>query len=322
MGGEEEILNAKQKREKVKNYVLSREGENSYTQSEKRTQVDEGFSDCSSLQQRAYQEVGIEIGSYTGAQIVKGEWVQLGGELPDEAKMQIGDELFFATNYDNGRPYNVGHIEMYVGNGQISGHGSGIGPTRKNMIDYCKSRNSSGKKFIGVKRYIKNDGSETFVNKIEIDEKPMFIGKCTGDDVNVRNGPATSYSTIDSWPKLYKGNKVEVLEQIGSWFKVRIAEKHIGYVYERYILKVEEPKEEDNGISHTTKFVGVVLERLNVRTWAGKENPNIKSWPQLELGDFVDVCDTIKASNGDDWYFVRINGRIYGFVSAKYIGRA
>ena len=323
MESEEEALNATEKRQKAKNYVLSREGKNSYTQSEKRTQVDNGYSDCSSLQQRAYKEIGIEIGSYTGAQIVKGEWVQLGGTLPDESKMQIADLLFFATNYDNGRPYNVGHVEMYVGNGQISGHGSGIGPTRKNMIDYCNQRNRSGKKFIGVKRYIPNDGSEIEKDEIKFDERPMFVGQCTGNGVNVRKGPATMYGTITGWPKLNTGNRVDVYERIGSWYKVKIACKYDGYVFAKYIEEVKEENKADSVLSKEPKFVGRVANcsKLNVHTWAGKTSPNIKSWPVLAAGNLVDVCDTTKASNNDDWYYIRIDGRIYGFVNAKYIER-
>lgn len=323
MESEGEILNANEKRKKVKEYVLSREGKNSYTQSEKRTKVDSGYSDCSSLMQWAFKLLGVEIGSYTGAQIVKGEWVQLGGSLPEESKMQIGDLLFFATNYDNGRPYRVGHVEMYVGNGQISGHGSGIGPTRKNMLDYCKSRNNSGKKFIGVKRYIPNDGSEVKTDNIKSDERPMFVGQCTGDDVNVRTGPSPTYPNIKEWPKLNKGNRVDVYERIGTWYKVKVAGKYNGYVFAEYIEEVKEETKSGSSLSKEPKFVGEVsnCSLLNVHTWAGKTSPNIKSWPLLAEGNLIDVCDTIKASNGDDWYYIRIDGRIYGFVNAKYIER-
>ena len=314
-------MTSAEKRKKVRDYIISREGKNQYTQSAKRSQVDGGYSDCSSLQQRAYKEIDMEIGSYTGAQIVKGEFIQLGGTLPDESKMEIGDELFFATNYDNGRPYNVGHIEMYVGNGQISGHGSGIGPTRKNMITYCKQRNAAGKKFIGVKRYITNDGSENKGTEIVVPETAMFTGECTGDDVNVRKGPGTSYGVISEWPKLNKTNLVDVLEKVGSWYMVRIAGKYTGYVYESYIKKhVEETKSAESALNKTPLWVGeVTADVLNVRTWAGKDNPLIKSWPQLGKTNLADICDTVKASNGDSWYYIRIDGRIYGFVSAKYI---
>lgn len=323
-------MTSKEKRYKVRDYIFSREGKNSYTQSTKRTQVDNGYSDCSSLQQRAYKEVGIEIGSYTGAQIVKGEWVQQGGTLPDESKMQIGDELFFATNYDNGRPYRVGHIEMYVGNGQISGHGSGIGPTRKNMLDYCKQRNAAGKPFIGVKRYIKNDGSEKDIvtdnGNNAVEDSVMFVAECTGDGVNVRTGPSSDYANISGYPKLNRGNEFEVLEKVGSWYKIRIAYKYVGYIYQNYVKKQEsattETQEESSGgtLNRERKWVGkVTADILNVRTWAGAENEKIKSWPQLGKGNLIDVCDTVKASNGDDWYYICIAGRVYGFVSAKYI---
>lgn len=314
-------MNASTLRKMVRDYVISREGKNQYTQSGKRTQVDTGYSDCSSLQQRAYHEIGMEIGSYTGAQIEKGSWVQLGGTLPDESRMKIGDELFFATNYDNGRPYRVGHIEMYVGNGQISGHGSGMGPTRKDMIAYCKQRNASGKPFIGVKRYIESRGSEE--GNQTIDKAVLFVGECTGDDVNVRTGPSSSYPNIMAYPQLNKGNRVDVLEKVGSWYQIRIANEHEGYIYASYVRKVEEKKEESSGTSLNRKplLTGKVITLLNVRTWAGSENPRIKSWPQLAEGYKVEVCDTIKAKNGNDWYYIRINGKIYGFVNADYISK-
>ncbi len=143
-----------EKRNAVKKYVISREGKNQYTQSEKRKLVDDGWSDCSSLLQRAFEEIRIQIGIDTGEQIQNGTWVQLGGAFPDEQQMEIGDVLFFACGHENGRLYHVGHVEMYMGNGQISGHGVGVGPVRKDMVEYCEQRNIAGKPFIGVKRYI------------------------------------------------------------------------------------------------------------------------------------------------------------------------
>ena len=75
-------------------------------------------------------------------------------------------------------------------------------------------------------------------------------------------------------------------------------------------------------LSKAPKWVGeVTASELNVRTWAGTDNPNIKSWPKLAKGNLVDVCDTVSARDGSKWYYIRIDGRIYGFVSAKYIQR-
>ena len=76
----------------------------------------------------------------------------------------------------------------------------------------------------------------------------------------------------------------------------------------------------DGRINEIPKWVGkVTASELNVRTWAGTEYPQIKSYPVLDKGNLIDVCDIIKANNGQDWYFVRIAGNIFGFVCAKYI---
>lgn len=77
------------------------------------------------------------------------------------------------------------------------------------------------------------------------------------------------------------------------------------------------------GICKTPQWVGkVTATSLNVRSWAGTENPNIKSWPYLYKGNLVDVCDSVKAKDGSVWYYIRIDGRIYGFVHSAYIAKA
>lgn len=129
--------------------VESREGKNQYTQSSKRDQVASGWSDCSSLMRWAHQEaLEIYIGDNTEAQINSDKLttvdVPISSGVPDEGAMLPGDLLFFRGR-DTSRKASqyVGHVEMYVGNGQCSGHGSGVGPTRKNMADYCRQRQES-----------------------------------------------------------------------------------------------------------------------------------------------------------------------------------
>lgn len=74
------------------------------------------------------------------------------------------------------------------------------------------------------------------------------------------------------------------------------------------------------GINRTPKWTGVVTAtELNVRTWAGTEYGNIRSYPVLAKGNKVDVCDSVKAADGDVWYFARIAGKYYGFVHSDYI---
>lgn len=124
----------------------SREGKNTYTQSTRRSRVDSGYSDCSSLVHWVYKEVlGINIGDDTVGQIRTKKLTTIDAGIrdgiPDEKKLLPGDLLFFRGS-DTGRKSAdyVGHVEMYVGNGELSGHGFGIGPVRKNMEEYCRVR--------------------------------------------------------------------------------------------------------------------------------------------------------------------------------------
>ena len=61
---------------------------------------------------------------------------------------------------------------------------------------------------------------------------------------------------------------------------------------------------------------------LAVRKWAGAEYAKLASYPQLARGNWIDVCDSRKAADGSTWYYIRIAGRIYGFVQADYIKKA
>lgn len=75
-------------------------------------------------------------------------------------------------------------------------------------------------------------------------------------------------------------------------------------------------------LSKTRKFVGKVkANKLNVRSWAGTEYPNIKAYPILAFGNLIDVCDSVKAKDGTVWYYIRIGKSVYGFVYSIYIER-
>ena len=76
------------------------------------------------------------------------------------------------------------------------------------------------------------------------------------------------------------------------------------------------------GLNTTPKWTGYVdADALNVRTWAGTEYGTC-SFSPLYQGEAIEVCDTVKASTGKDWYYMRkkVNGTYkYGFVSSSYI---
>ena len=96
-----------------------------------------------------------------------------------------------------------------------------------------------------------------------------------------------------------------------------------GYVWIDYGTTADQKSTETAvQLNKTPKWVGkVTTAELNVRSWPGTENPKIKKWPLLKKNNLIDVCDTIKASDDTDWYYIRIAGKYYGFVSAAFIKR-
>lgn len=60
---------------------------------------------------------------------------------------------------------------------------------------------------------------------------------------------------------------------------------------------------------------------LNVRSWAGVENPTC-SFSPLKAGTVVGICDTMKGKNKEgkmvDWYYIKVDGK-YGFAVASFI---
>lgn len=126
-----------------------------------------------------------------------------------------------------------------------------------------------------------------------------------------------------------KGNRFEINGiKDGSWTQVKVAGIGVGYVWTDYIQadgtpSTKPPKQEIANKQDKTErlYVGKVTANiLNVRTWAGTEYPQIKSYPTLEKGNLVDVMNfTQTAVDGGQWYYIRIAGKYYGFVSAQYI---
>ena len=60
-------------------------------------------------------------------------------------------------------------------------------------------------------------------------------------------------------------------------------------------------------------------DSLNVRTLPGAGNPQLKSVPSIPNGTIVEILDKVNAANDKAWYYIRIGGKVYGFVSASYI---
>ncbi len=163
-----------------------------------------------------------------------------------------------------------------------------------------------------------------------------WYGSVNTAELNDRTWAGTSNAQLKSYPVITQGTKVGVCETIRDsdgdpWYFVEIdgnqGKKH-GFVSAAYITKAGESAPsgstadmvDDGVITKTPQWTGrVTADVLNVRTWAGTNNATIKSWPQLNEGNLVDVCDVVNAEDGSRWYYIRIDGRIYGFVHSAYI---
>lgn len=228
-------MTADEKRKLVVQGALSRAGKNQYSQdSVKRYMVEEGYGDCSSTVRHWFKKIlGIDIGLNTEAQLKSkyGEIVDLKivNGVPDESKMKLGDCLYFRGKNDN-RYMGVGHVEMYIGNGQIFGHGSGIGGTIKNMKDYCTKRQNTKSTaklkntgLIAVVRFIKDDPEDkketkqnNFNNNLQVEYEYYTVK--SGDTLSKI---AKKYNTtIDNLVKLNNIKNPNIIH-VGDKLKVK-----------------------------------------------------------------------------------------------------
>lgn len=120
----------------------------------------------------------------------------------------------------------------------------------------------------------------------------------TGDYVNFRKGPSTSYASLG---QLNKGDKVEYISVSGSWTKVKY-NGQTGYVYSQYVSQVNSEAKTE------VKYVN--CSALNVRSGAGTSYSIITT---ITKDTKVEVIST---SNG--WSKIKV-GTTTGYVSSKYL---
>ncbi len=137
-------------------------------------------------------------------------------------------------------------------------------------------------------------------------------------------------SVADSIIMVIEGNKSDAVD----YRHLQVNGKYIrGYGVPDYESKAFETGSSDGKIESETGKPGTLCKQpqwigrvtgdgVNVRRWAGTENENIKSWPKLSKNSLVDVCDQIKAADDSSWYYIRIDGHIYGFAYSDYIDQA
>ena len=176
--------------------------------------------------------------------------------------------------------------------------------------------------------------SSSVVSHSELSEGPtqpnrtvLWTGTVNTAELNVRTWAGTENAKIKTYPSISQGTKVGICDTVNDkngnpWYFVKIKDVY-GFVSAAYITTMETstPAENASGtISKTVKWKGkVTASSLNVRTWAGVNNPRIKSYPSLPVNTEIDVCDIVYAADGSKWYYVRIDGKVYGFVHSAYV---
>lgn len=267
-----------------------------------------------------------------------GIWIEDGTIVP-----KPGDIILYAwsknTQPNNNRAQHIGIVESVSG-GQITvieGNKSEAVARRVlsvgngNIRGYARPKYESGT--VSTPSTPSSGGNNN--GGTNLNREVAWTGVVNTAKLNVRTWAGTDNPQLQSYPQIGQNTKVGVCDTVvdkdgDPWYYIKIngdkGEKY-GFVSAAYITKAESstPSEEkDNGsLCRTPQWVGkVTADTLNVRTWAGTNNPNIQSWPKLGKGNLVDVCDSVNASDGSKWYYIRIDGRIYGFVHSAYITRA
>lgn len=155
-----------------------------------------------------------------------------------------------------------------------------------------------------------------------LSKNSQWKGVVTADSLNVRTWAGTE-NGLCSFSPLKNGSVVDVCDSIkandgDTWYYIKYNGKY-GFVHSEYVKKQSgSSSSSSGGLSKTVQWTGTVTaSALNVRTWAGTENSEC-SFSPLPHGASVGVCDSLKANDGDTWYYIKYNGK-YGFVHSDYV---
>lgn len=249
----------------------------------------------------------------------------LGARFTKYANPQRGDIVIF---YRNGTFAHTGIVTKVEGDKfyTIEGNTNNGSTIIANGGSVCsKSYNNSnlpGTKFCrpdySIVKSIMNSSS---TSKPSTSTYNKWVGSATKNGTDVFANP-TGTSKLSTYPKLNKGNLVDVIGVSGTRYQVKIADKFVGYVEKTNIKDPNAVVTKPSASTSKTKypFVGeVTASELNVRTGAGTNHGKLSSYPILKRGNLVDVLKEKKDTSGNKWYQVRIASKYTGYVSAQYI---
>lgn len=142
-----------------------------------------------------------------------------------------------------------------------------------------------------------------------------WVGACNADNSVVYKA-STGSTVLSSYPKLNKGNLVNVIGKSGNRYKIKIADKYTGYIS---ISRITTP---DKVSSNEYPFVGkCTANNVAVRKGAGTNYEQISGYPIINKGNLVDVTSFKTGSDGKKWYYVLIAKKYKGYVRSDFISK-
>ena len=257
----------------------------------------------------------------------------LGARFTKYANPQRGDIVIF---YRNGTFAHTGIVTKVEGDKfyTIEGNTNNGSTIIANGGSVCsKSYNNSnlpGTKFCrpdySIVKSIMNSSS---TSKPSTSTYNKWVGAATKNGTDVFAN-ATGTSKLSTYPKLNKGNLVDVIGVSGTRYQVKIADKFVGYVEKTNIkdpnavvtkpsASTSKPAKKEYNKSEKWKGVITAKSGLKVRKSPGTSKTDLEcSFSQLKYNTPVSVCDSTTGSDGNKWYYICYKGK-YGFSSAKYI---
>ena len=257
----------------------------------------------------------------------------LGARFTKYANPQRGDIVIF---YRNGTFAHTGIVTKVEGDKfyTIEGNTSNGSTIIANGGEVCSKHynnsNLPGTKFCrpdySIVKSIMNSSSTSKPSQTTYNK---WVGAATKNGTDVFTN-STGTSKLSTYPKLNKGNLVDVIGVSGTRYQVKIADKFVGYVEKTNIKDpnavVTKPsastsKPAKKGYNKSEKWKGVIIAKsgLKVIKSPGTSNADLEcSFSPLKYNTPVSVCDSTTGSDGNKWYYICYKGK-YGFSSAKYI---
>lgn len=146
-----------------------------------------------------------------------------------------------------------------------------------------------------------------------------FVGACTTDNTAVYEAK-TGTIKLKTYPKLNRGNLVDVVSVSENRYQIKIANKYTGWIDKTRIVTPDKLDSKKPSTTSKYPFVGECTGNdVNVRKNAGTNYTNISGWPKLNKGNRVDILGEKKGTDGKKWYKIKIAGKYTGYIRSDYI---